>query len=143
MLPLHTKKKRGLSDAQTACATFHKLARTGANDGGSNLTMAPRQQDVSPVLLHPCRQIQQALGVGMTTVYWWAKHYGLPIFHLPNGHIATTVGLLEAWAKEMRAEELARGPVYKRDGKPSARKYGIENIPSRAGRSGARMEMVG
>ncbi len=79
-----------------------------------------RQQEVSPVLLHPCRQIQQALGVSENTVYWWAKHYGLPLFHLPNGETATTVGLIEQWARERRADELSRGSTReeRRQGRP-------------------------
>jgi hypothetical protein len=69
-----------------------------------------RQQDISPVLLHPCRSIQKALGVCEKTVYWWAKRYGLPLFHLPDGQIATTVGMIEQWAQERRHDELTRFP---------------------------------
>ena len=69
-----------------------------------------RHQDISPVLLHPCRSIQTALGVCEKTVYWWAKRYGLPLFHLPDGQIATTVGMIEKWAEERRIEELRRTP---------------------------------
>jgi hypothetical protein len=62
------------------------------------------------VVIHPCRNIEIALGVSERTVYWWAKTYGLPLFHLPDGQLATTVGMIEEWARERRQDELTRCP---------------------------------
>lgn len=97
-----------------------------------------RQQDVSPVLLHPCRSIQRALGVCEHTVWWWAKKYGLPVFHLPDGQLATTVGMIETWAQERREEEMRKSPPR---GDAIVQKHGQAKLRSKRGVK-ERMSMV-
>lgn len=93
---------------------------------------------VSPVLIHPCRNIQVALGVSEKTVWWWSKHYGLPTFHLPDGQLAITTGLIEEWARERRLDELRKSPPRgeRRGGQHTAERF------KRASGVRDRMEMV-
>jgi len=61
------------------------------------------------VFIHPCRMIAKACGIGERTVYRWIKYHRLPVFHTPSGKVATSVGLLEQWARE-RMEREAQEP---------------------------------
>lgn len=67
---------------------------------------APHATDVKLMLIHPCRNIAKTLGVSEKSVWWWSKHYGLPTFHLPDGQLAITVGLIEEWARDRRQDEV-------------------------------------
>jgi len=73
-------------------------------------------------LLHPCREIAKACRVADRTIRMWMLKHGLPVFHLPDGSLATTLGLIDEWAKARRARQLAqpisassRGPRYGAD----------------------------
>lgn len=58
--------------------------------------------------IHPLRRIAEACGISERSVYRWIKYHGLPVFHTPSGKVATTVGLLEQWARERVDAEAAR-----------------------------------
>jgi len=63
---------------------------------------------MAQVFLHPCQKIAEACGISERSVYRWIKYHGLPVFHTPSGKVATSVGLLESWARERMEEELQR-----------------------------------
>lgn len=99
---------------------------------------APHVTDLKLVLVHPARNIAKVLGVSEKSVWWWSKHYALPTFHLPDGQLAITTGLIEEWARERRLEELSRRPQRgeRRGGQHDAGKF------KRASGIRDRMEMV-
>jgi len=59
------------------------------------------------IVIHPGSNIAHALNIGRRTVTSWVKWHGFPVFHLPDGQVATTVGMIERWAEERRQKELA------------------------------------
>ncbi len=62
--------------------------------------------------LHPCRVIAETCGVSTRTIYRWIRVHGLPVFHLPDGALCTTLTFLNNWARD-RMEDEAKCP---RDG---------------------------
>lgn len=66
-----------------------------------------RPVNAPTILIHPGKNIAKALNIGLRTVRNWRERYGFPVFHLPDGQVATTVGMIEAWAEERRNTQLA------------------------------------
>lgn len=58
--------------------------------------------------IHPLRRIAEVCGISQRTTYRWIRFHGLPVFHTPSGKVATSVGLLEQWARERMEEERQR-----------------------------------
>ena len=58
------------------------------------------------VIIHRLKNIGAACDVSGRTIENWVRRHGFPVFHLPSGHVTTTVGMIEAWAQERREKEL-------------------------------------
>jgi len=69
------------------------------------------------ILIHPGKNIARALNIGLRTVTSWRAKHGFPVFHLPDGQVATTVGMIEAWAEERRKKQLAEPTNGRRRGR--------------------------
>ena len=63
---------------------------------------------MAQVFFHPCREIAEACKISERSVYRWVKYHHLPVFHTPSGALATSVGLLEQWARDRVEEERSR-----------------------------------
>lgn len=83
--------------------------------------------DQYAIVIHPMANVKKALGVRSNATVWhWSKHYGLPIFHLPDGQVATTIGHLEQWARERRDAEMSEAPPEIKHGHGIAKhNYGV------------------
>lgn len=93
--------------------------------------MKASEHEVPMILLHPCKRIATACGIAPRTVRMWMLKHAFPVFHLPTGRLATTVGMIEEWARERRAKQLAM-PCSNGKGRP---RYGDERFAVRVERA--------